>query len=724
MRSIRIKMPVPFPLSEAVVVRKRSVGRSGRVLLAVCAASPLASALAQEVPAGTVTLPPVKVRASAGDAPVDLNRAVSSGALGSISRLDTPFSNTAVSAEQLAERQPIKLGDVFALDASVTDNSGGYSSWASYVTVRGLPLDWQNGYRMDGRPFLSYAITLPYDHFEQIELLKGSSGFMYGFGSPGGVVNYVSKRPTDTPVRSVDVGYTSNSLWREHADLGGRFGNDGMFGYRVNVTHEEGKTYNDGTLDRNAVSLALDARLTTDLTWNFNSLYQKRKSAGQTPSIYTGTYAGTGLPSVINGDSASIFSPGQHLETEFQLYATGVEYRLTPDWTLASDLSYSTSDRSRNEGILYLTDASGAFNEWRSDSAEGHRFTQWQATAKGSLATGALRHQVVAGVSLQQQANYYSTNSFYQQIGTGSLYGSPGEGYASVTDFAMYRDSDITQRAVFVSDTLQFSPRWSVVGGLRHTGYDQASYTPAGAENLGYDKGATTPTVALLFKPDAGTTLYGSYIESLEAGSRVGQTYANEGLLLKPLKSRQYELGAKTERGDWSATAALFRIERVAEYANASNELVQDGRSIYQGLELEAAVRLGAPWQLSGSVMALDSQYDRGNANVGNRVAGAAKYVAAARVAYDVAALPGLKLTADAKYTGRTMLNAANTIELGGYVVANVGASYVTRIQGCDATFRIAVNNAADKRYWEYQYESYVKPADPRTVALSARLDF
>lgn len=694
------------------------------MLIAASALSPLAGALAQDVQPSALTLPQVTVRASAGDEPVDLRRKVSTGALGTASRLDTPFSTTAVTAEQLAERQPVKLGDVFALDASVTDNSGGYSSWASYLTVRGLPLDWQNGYRIDGKPFLSYAITLPYDHFEQVELFKGSSGFMYGFGSPGGVVNYVTKRPSETPVRSVEVGYTSNSLWREHGDLGGRFGSDGMFGYRLNVTHEEGKTFNKGTLDRNAVSVALDARLTPDLTWTFGSLYQKRKATGQTPSIFTRSYVGTSLPSVISGDNDAIVSGGQHLTTDFQLHATGVEYRLTPDWTLASDLSYSTADRSRNEGILFLTDASGAFDEWRSDSAEGHRFTQWQATVNGKLETGALRHQVVVGTALQKQVNLYSANSVYQQIGTGSLHGGSGNRYDTVTNFAMYRDSEITQRAVFASDTLQLTPQWSVVGGLRHTRYEQASFAPTGAGLPGYEKTATTPTVALLFKPDTGTTLYASYVESLEAGSRVGDTYENKGVQLKPLKSRQYEVGAKTQRGDWSATAALFRIERGAEYANPDNVLVQDGLSVYQGVEVEGAVRVGAPWRVSGSLMALDTAYERGTAHADNRVAGAPKFVAAARLSYDVPALPGMKLTADAKYTGATMLNATNAIELGGYVVANVGASYVAHLNGTDATFRVAINNVADKRYWAYQYADYVKPADPRTLAVSALFDF
>jgi len=255
---------------------------------------------AQEA-AASASLPTVTVTAESQDGTQQhLGAKVSSGALGARSQLETPFSTSVVRGEDMAERQVSKLGDVFALDASVSDNSGAYSAWASYITVRGLPLDWQNGYRINGQPFLSYAITLPYEHFEQIELLKGSSGFMYGFGAPGGIVNYVTKKPTDQPVRSIEVGYKTAGIWSEHVDLGGRFGTDNRFGYRLNATHEEGKTYNDGNVRRNSVSLGLDAKLTDKLTWTFDSLYQKRNTSGQTPSIYLGSYTGTQLPSTIS----------------------------------------------------------------------------------------------------------------------------------------------------------------------------------------------------------------------------------------------------------------------------------------------------------------------------------------------------------------------------------------------------------------------------------------
>ncbi len=674
------------------------------------------------------SLPMVSVTAAAENS-LHLSERVSSGALGTRSQLDTPFSMTVVKGEDLAERQVAKLGDVFALDASVTDNSGGYSSWASYVTVRGLPLDWQNAYRIDGRPFMSYAITLPYEHFEQIDLLKGSSGYMYGFGAPGGMINYVTKRPpgsADEPVRSIDIGFRSDNIWSEHVDLGGRFGRDGMFGYRLNATHEQGATFNDGGVRRDTVSLALDARLTRDLSWEFQSMYHNRNSDDQTPSISTSKITGGVLPAVPAADNQSLQGKGQHLNTNFQFYATGLKYAINPDWKLSLNYSHSTSRRSRNESALYLANAAGDYGDTRSDSREGHVFDYWQGILEGQARTGFIEHQLVFGASWQKQVNDYTISSFYQSIGSGNLYRQNLNDYYSATDLRTYHDSDIRQQALFASDTLKFSERWSLLAGLRYTDFEQNSYGVTGARTAQYKKdGVVTPTLALMFKPEPGTTVYTSYVESLEQGGIPTIDNSNYRSTLKPLTSKQYEVGVKTGQERWSATAALFRIERSAEYTDpATRALVQDGQSVYQGLELGAAVQPGRDWRVSGNLMLLDTEYKKGLTYNGNRVAGAPDFVVAGQAAYLVPQVSGLKLSADAKYTGATMLRAANDIKLSGYTLFNLGASYTTRIGKTDTTFRAAINNLTDKHYWEYQYENWIKPGDPRTFSLSAKMDF
>ncbi|WP_174442454.1 TonB-dependent siderophore receptor [Paraburkholderia acidipaludis] len=703
----------------SAAVPASSAGAAG---VAAAPASAQDAAESTQAPA----LPAVKVSAAAQtDSPLHLNTPVSAGALGSRSQLDTPFSTTVVTGEDLADRQVGKLGDVFALDASVTDNSNAYSAWATYITIRGLPIDWQNGFRIDGNPFISYGITMPYENLERVELLKGLGGFMYGFAEPGGVVNYVTKKPGNDPVTSVDFGYRMDGVLSQHVDLSRRFGPDGMFGARVNYTHEAGKTYNAGNINTNAVSLALDGQLTRDLQVYFNALYQQSRSSGQTPAIYTGSYTATSLPATISGGTNWLGGTDQHLNTNLQLYTAGVRYQITPDWSFNTSASYSKAARDRNESTLTLLDQAGDYTDNRWNGDEGHQDIYWQGMFEGKVKTGPLAHDLVLGAMWQHQTNNYSLVSHYFTLGDGNLYEPNPFRYYSGGGLSTYRTSEITQKALFASDTVAITSRLSLLAGVRYTNYEQESYNTDGSLASSYGQnGVVTPTFALMYKLEPETTLYASYVESLEQGATVADIYANGGALLRPLRSHQYEVGVKSEHARWSANAALFRIERGAAYANGQNVYVQDGDSIYEGLEAGGSVRLGRSWQVAGDIMLLDTWYAKGQAYEGNRVAGAPKFVAAARVTYDVPAVPGLQVGVDAKYTGNTEVRPANDLETGGYLIVNAGASYMTRIGGHDVTLRAAVDNIANRRYWMYEYSDYIAPGDPRMVSLNAKIDF
>lgn len=704
------------------------------VLMTAAMATVAAPAFAQQQATSGATqpdtaekaLPAVRITASQ-DMPLHLNEDVSSGALGTRSQLDTPFSTTIVTDEQLQDMQPASLGDVFMRDASVSDNSNPYNAWASYVTVRGMQLDWQNAFKIDGLPFNAYGVTMPYEQLESVQLLKGLSGFMYGFGAPGGIVNYVTKKPPRSAafLGSVDVGYRTDGVWSEHVDLGGRVGPNAMFGYRINATHEEGQTFNDGTIRREAVSLAFDARLTRDLTATFGLLWQQRRATGITSAIYTAQYPGLNLPPPVSGGSDNLSGPDQHLNTNLQWYTAGLRYNLTPDWTASFTYGFSKSYRDRNEGTFFLQNYLGDYDDFRFAGKEGHRLTSWQAMIEGNVKTGPFGHQLVFGAAYQKQVNDYEVTSFYDQIGTGNLYQPNTNVFYSPEGLTTYPSADITQKALFASDTIELTDRWSVLGGVRYTNYEQNGYALGGATTSTYGKnGVVTPTVALMFKLARTTTLYTSYVQSLEPGSIVGPTYANGGTLLPPIRSKQYELGVKSEHERWSATAALFRIERGAEYPNGANVFVQDGEQIFQGVEAGADVRLGKSWTVGGDLMWIDTKYERGAANVGNRVAGAPKFVGAGYVSYAVPGVPGLRLGVDAKYTGNTEVRPAGGLETGGYLLVNAGASYTTRLAGHDVTLRAAVDNLFNRRYWMFQYADYVGPGDPRTLALNARFDF
>ncbi|SDV48069.1 TonB-dependent siderophore receptor [Chitinasiproducens palmae] len=683
---------------------------------------------AQADPVTTVTtLPAVAVTAENDREPGQhLRKEVTSGALGTRTQLATPYSTTVVTSEELADRQAKKLGDVFARDASVSDNSNPYNAWASYITVRGMQLDWQNGYRIDGQPINAYGITMPYEQLESVQLLKGLSGFMYGFGAPGGIVNYVTKKPpvTDKQIASVDVGYASTNVWSEHLDLGGRAGPNAMFGYRFNATHEEGKTYNDGNVRRDSFSLSADARLTRELTATFGALYQERHASGITTALSTYGLAGTMLPAPLSGGSNTLVTPDQHLNTNLQIYTAGLRYDLGQNWTISTSYSFSKSTRYRNESTYLLSDVQGDYSDTRFEGKEGHQANAWQVMAEGLVRTGPLQHQLVFGASYQKQTSDNTANAFYQQIGIGNIY-QPNTNRFNGGGYATYRAADIVQKALFVSDTIALTSRWSVLGGVRFTNYEQHGYSVNGTTSSTYAKnGVATPSVAVMYKLALDTTLYASYVESLEAGSVVGSTYANYGAVLNPLRSKQYEVGVKTQNERWSATAALFRIERGAQYANGDNVFVEDGESVFQGLEAGASVRLGRDWTVGGDLMWLATKYKKGSDYDGNRVAGAPGFVAVGHASYAVPALPGLVVGASAKFTGNTTLSPAGDIKVPGYMIYSMGATYTTKVAGHTVGLRAAIDNLTNHRYWEFQYANYIQPGQSRTVALNARLEF
>lgn len=91
--------------------------------------------------------------------------------------------------------------------------------------------------------------------------------------------------------------------------------------------------------------------------------------------------------------------------------------------------------------------------------------------AEGLVKTGPLTHQLVFGAAYQKQTTDNGANSFFGQIGTGNIYQPNANRYDS--QGTTYRTADVTQKALFASDTIALTQRWSVLGGVRYTNYEQ-----------------------------------------------------------------------------------------------------------------------------------------------------------------------------------------------------------------------------------------------------------
>ena len=677
---------------------------------------------------GISTLPTVTVAARQDAMPLDLKKATSSGALGRRAQLDTPFSTTVITAEQLEERQVTSITDAFALDPSVTNQASNFTMFASQITTRGLGLDASSGYKINGIPVYAQSLDIPLDQLDSVQLLKGATGFMNGFGAPGGIVNFLTRRPGDEAVRSVDVGYRSKNIWSMHADLGSRFTAQDRFGWRFNATHEEGGNfYPGGKLRRNSFSLGLAARITPDLTANLDLLHSERLVSGEGNAPFMSTYVDSTLPHAPSARKSYIATEGTYHDSRLGFVMAGLEYRVNDGWTLTGKVGRSQVAANYMRDFGSLLNAAGDYEASLLGGGTKLVYGTAQLLLEGRFKTGALGHHLTLGAERQALDVDGSRRTYpWSDNGIGNIYVPFANVYSGgrLDLGGWYRANEYSRSDLFVSDTLTLG-HWSIIAGIRHNDYKQQSFSQAtGAVVSEYKKdGNLTPTLAVLYKPVSNTTLYASYVESLESGGVVGSTYANANEILKPLKSKQYEVGTKAEGANWSASAALFRVERAAAYANALNYYVQEGLTVYQGAELNANVKPTRAWTVGGGLMLLEAKYRKGTAYDNDRVAGTPRLSATAYARYDIAELPGLALHGNVKYVGDSYVRPGRPVPTSSRTIVGVGAAYQTRAAGYPIALRAEISNLFDRRGW-VSAGSQVYLLNPRMVALNAKVEF
>jgi iron complex outermembrane receptor protein len=81
-------------------------------------------------------------------------------------------------------------------------------------------------------------------------------------------------------------------------------------------------------------------------------------------------------------------------------------------------------------------------------------------------------------------------------------------------------------------------------------------------------------------------------------------------------------------------------------------------------------------------------------------------------------------LTSRVIHTGRQFLDQANRLRLPNWTRFDFGARYHTRVAGKPVVFRANLENAFDKAYWGAANAGYLYVGAPRTLLLSATVDF
>jgi len=634
------------------------------------------------------------------------NQTTENGALGEKSLLDTPFSVTVVNEAELSRRQANSVGQIFVNDPSVFSSSPSATTDWWGAQIRGLEV--RNTY-VDGNPMLLYwGGEFPVEAVETVEALKGLTGFMYGFGAPGGVLSYTSKTPTDTPLLSTEAGYRNDSVVYVHADAGGRLGENRKFGYRINIAGEKGDAYNGAGINRTFASAALDYRFTPDVTWFGSAIYQDSKLEHEPLLFYWDGYTDGVLPEA-SDDYENVSIANSYYKSRTLMATTGLKWRINDRWKASLTTGYTQKDHYSNKMFATMLNQAGDYTGSAYNFSGRLKNYTTQFLLQGKVSTGVIRHDLVFGAFYQKTTDQWGNEWYWSDDFTGNIH--------EKQSFLVTRDIDYSfapvsgneqQTAAFASDTIHFNDKWQAIIGARYTYYDLEDMDYDPTVNSGYSTDALTPTVALIYKPVSTVSIYGSYVESMEAGTRVDVPYANVGDILDATISRQYEIGMKLEQPRYSFTTAAFRVERAAQidqFRDGLRYLTQDGMTLYQGVEAIGNYRVNDALRLGLGATYLDPSIEdvsEDNAALrGHIPSGAAKWQVAANADYDIPSVKGLSLHGNVRYYGDAYYDDLNTILIPHRTLANIGFQYQTEMYGHIVTFTGNINNVFNKMYWE-----------------------
>ena len=693
---------------------------------------------------GSTTMPRVVVETAAP--PAELRR-LGIDSLSSAPLAETPLSAGVIDAEQLRERGVQSLSQAIREEPSAGDayNTLGY---VESLVVRGFRLDNLLNYRRDGLPVSNHT-PVAMENLEAIEIVRGVAGVLGGSGSPGGLVNYRLKRPTDTPQRTLLAEISERGTVLASGDFGGRLGAGGALGYRINVAAAERRPYpQDADGRRGFVSGYFDWRVSEATTLVAEFDYQSLRQVS-VPGYGLLDTDGDGIADTLPPPiSPRLNLNAQPWSAPFESRAAAGSLRwlqqIGRDWRLelqAGGQSIRTDDRTAfpdgcSSGPVYVYPGlCGNYDvdiyDFRSED-EKRRTGTFDALLAGTAATGAVAHELRLGARRTRYTERFPPGQAFNYVGTSNVF-APVVLPEDPTPGGLNTQSDLTNTELAASDVLRLGPG-SLWLGARWVRLERSSVRSDGTEAVAYAQDFVTPWLGLGWQPWTGGFGYVSWGRGVEIESVPGRPdqFVNYGVALPALESEQVELGFKQVwAGGHALTLALFSIDK--PYGDDVPQ--PDGRvlrvagakeSRHRGLEASGRLVASRWLRLDGRATWLDARTTRAvdPVEVGKRTTNVAPFAAAAGVAWTAPAAPGFELLNYLNYSGRKPVTADNAVELPSYWQWDIAATWRWRWSGTRMTLAAGVDNVTDRGYWREAPTQpwggiYIIPAQPRLARLS-----
>jgi len=529
--------------------------------------------------------------------------------------LETSRSVSVISNDAWRERGALTLDDTLNYTAGVVGDTFGFSTRGDFPRVRGLDVP---EYLDNIQVLFGFYNNARSDIFtlEQVEVLKGPASVLYGQGSPGGILNTVSKRAGPDAIGSeVFVEYGTFDRAQISADIGVDLSGDGTVTGRLVTLYRDADTQvdfvNDDafiiapsiTFDNGRTSLTLLANYTdreSDTAHQFLPLAVTACASDDVavsePNICSGGISEevdaslfVGEPAFNRYDSESFSLTGflQHQFNDVIGFEATARYRDN-----SADYSQTWVSFLGDGTPRVLPDGTAIGRSWYDAPASSDQFAI-DGRFRAQFSTGAIEHEVLAGINYQTIDTLQEAAFLYAQPTTFNLFNPIYDGSEIPADALL---EAARGRSVNEIDTIgYYVNNQMTVGNLVLNAGVRFDELETGNGTTTQDDDATSLSFGALYKTDIGLNPYVSYAESFQAV--VGNdTVTNQPLL--PQEGKQIEVGVKFQpRGTRTyITAAYFDIEQSnlpnpAALRSAASQ--QEGVAKISGFEVEATTAIG-----------------------------------------------------------------------------------------------------------------------------------
>ncbi len=640
--------------------------------------------------------------------------------------------------------------------SEATKNVPGVYTFATYGNkresmssrgFRGIPI-LKNGVRIHS-DFRGVGILTDLQGVDNIQILKGTASIRQGvatdLGSPGGIINIVTKTPKYTTGGSVSLRGGSFGQIRPTFDVYGPLNQEKNIAFRLNGALERAASYRDLVKKESFYfnpSFEWKINDQTSITLELDHYYDSR-----TPDLGTVNLAENDTNAIYDLPHSQFLGfENDRSITQNTTYAIRMDRKLNEQLTLKGAF-YSSSlkldDKGASLGKTIVIDETPIYNirqrSYSTSTRDDNNSVLQFDLIGDEVYTGSIKHTFQVG--FDYRASRFGTSS--QSAGvvdTINVFQNIEHNLPAVSLAAPSTNGGKTNSLGFVAqDVISWNSWLKTFLGARYS----ATETIAEIENTRSD--AFNPLAGLIFSPLKNVNIFASYTNSSypRTAARLGQ----DGEALGNERYDQLETGLKTSwlNDRFRFNLTLYKINNkninLPVYDETWTNILyyaKGGNDQRQGVEVELTGRPLENLEVIGGYAYIDAQYKEHTSYVyGSAPLNTPKHTfnIYANYAFRDAILNGLSVGAGAYYTGERPINdwSSGAVTHQGIVPGqkpfNVEAYTLVNFQAeyrfdKNWSLQFLLNNVFNEIGYNAYRTSYINQTDPRNFAGVLRYNF